>query len=184
MQNNPLTAAGSRELKHPRPIAPKVRAAVKLMVYGRLDDPDCKPLSFIEAARLSGVRPDVMRRYLDRPDVRALLSRERKAFRAAICAGNEGALADVRDRSANAMARVAAVRVLEALDDADGPLGAHGSTAPGVTIVIADARADAPPVTVDGRSISAPYVTLPREPEAMPPDLDPVFRAPGKEPHR
>ena len=184
MQNNPLTAAGSRELKHPRPIAPKVRAAVKLMVFGRLDDPDCKPLSFIEAAKIAGVAPDVMRRYLDRPDVRALLSRERKAFRAAICAGNEGALADVRDRSANAMARVAAVRALEALDDADGPLGASGgATGPGVTIIIGSASADAPPVTIDGRSISAPYVTLPREPEAMPPDLDPVFRAPGG-PHR
>ncbi len=35
--------------------------------------------------------------------------------------------------------------------------------------LIAVARADAPPVTIDGRTISAPYVTLPREPEVRRP---------------
>ena len=67
-----------------RPIPQTVRETIRLMVYGRDDDLDCQPLSFIEAAKLAGVAPDVFRRYLDRGDVRALLLSERRAFRAAI----------------------------------------------------------------------------------------------------
>jgi hypothetical protein len=63
-----------------------------------------------------GIKPDVMRRYLDRPDVRALLLAERRAFRAAICGGNEGALLRVRETAQNGMAVVAAVRALEELE--------------------------------------------------------------------
>jgi len=178
MRNNPLTAAGSRELKRPHPIAPKVREAVRLMVYGRLDDSDSKPLSFIEAARIAGVAPDHMRRYLDRPDVRALLFRERRAFRAAICAGNEGALADVRDKCANAMARVQAVRALQELNEADGPPDARSAAGPGITINIVNAKPrEAPPDTIDARpsrTIAAPCVTLP-EP-APSPDMNPIFK--------
>src|SRR5690348_11586368 len=117
--NPPLTASGPRELKRPRPIPRNVRDAIALMVFGRLDDPDCRPLDFIEAAKTAGIKPDVMRRYLDRGEVRALLHAERRAFRDAICAGNEGALARVRDTAANSMARVAAVRALEQLDADD-----------------------------------------------------------------
>jgi hypothetical protein len=45
--------------------------------------------------------------------LRALLHAERRAFRAAICAGNELSLARVRDRSENGMAVIGAVRTLE-----------------------------------------------------------------------
>jgi hypothetical protein len=113
----PLMSSGSRELTRSRPIPAKVREAISLMVYGRLEDPDCRALTFIEAARETGIKPDVMRRYLDRPDVRALLLRERRAFRAAICGGNEAALQKVRDTAANGMAVVGAVRALEELDN-------------------------------------------------------------------
>jgi hypothetical protein len=61
----------------------------------------CRAFTFIEAAHETGIKPDVMRRYLDRPEVRALLLAERRAFRAAICGGNEGALSAL-DRSASA----------------------------------------------------------------------------------
>ena len=50
--NPPLTASGSRDLKRPRPIPRTVRDAIVLMVYGKLDDADCKPLDFVEAAKL------------------------------------------------------------------------------------------------------------------------------------
>ncbi|MGD0563489.1 MAG: hypothetical protein ABSA66_10385 [Roseiarcus sp.] len=177
MQNNPLTAAGSRELKRPRPISPKVREAVRLMVYGQLDDPDCKPLSFIEAAKIAGVAPDVMRRYLDRPDVRALLLRERRAFRAALCAGNEGALARVRDKSENGMAIVASVRALEQLEGESTERGGPGSTTPGITImVLGNARQEAPPMTIEARSLGVPYVTLPEPAPEPPPDMNPIFK--------
>src|SRR5689334_15710687 len=105
--NPPLRASGSRELKRPRPIPKAVRDAITLMVYGKIDDPDCAPVDFITAAKLSGIKPDVMRRWLDRAEVRALLRSERRAFREAICAGNEAALQRVRDKSANGMVTVA-----------------------------------------------------------------------------
>jgi hypothetical protein len=120
------------------------------MVCGKLDDPDCAPLSFIEAANLAGVKPDVMRRYLDRADVRALLRAERRVFRDAICAGNEGALRRVRDTSPNGMATVAAVRALEQIDDADPPNRSQAT--PGVTIIIHPASESEPmPPTIDIR---------------------------------
>jgi hypothetical protein len=83
------------------------------MVCGHPGAPDCRAFTFIEAARETGIKPDVMRRYLDRPDVRAPLLSERRALRAAICGGNEGALLRVRETAQNGMAVVAAVRALE-----------------------------------------------------------------------
>ena len=102
----PLTSFGPRDLveKKPRPVPKAVKDAVTLMVYGKPDDPDGRPVDFIEAGRACGIKPDIMRRWLDRPAVRALLHAERRAFRAAICAGNELSLARVRDRSENGMA--------------------------------------------------------------------------------
>jgi hypothetical protein len=178
MQNHPLAAAGSRELKRPRPIAPKVREAVQLMVYGRLDDPDCKPLSFIEAAKIADIAPDMMRRYLDRADVRSLLLRERRAFRAGICAGNEGALARVRDKSENGMAIVASVRALEQLEGESAERGAPGATGPGLTIqIISAAPQPAAPVTIEARpTIHAPYVTLPEPEPEREPRREPIFK--------
>jgi hypothetical protein len=110
MPNLPVTAS-SRELQRPRPIPRRVRDVITLMVYGRIDDESCAPVDFVEASKLAGIKPDVMRRWLDRAEVRALLLKERKAFRAAICAGNEQALQRVRDKSLNGMATVAAMLI-------------------------------------------------------------------------
>jgi hypothetical protein len=76
----PIRSSATRELKRPQPMPAKLREAVCLMVYGHPDDIDCRALSFIEAAQETRIKPDVMRRYLDRPDVRALLLSERRAF--------------------------------------------------------------------------------------------------------
>jgi hypothetical protein len=166
MHDNPLTAAGSREpATRPQPIPAKVRAAIKLMVYGRMDDPDCTPLDFIVAARESGIRPDQMRRYLDRPQIRSLLLAERRAFRTAICASNEATLLDVRNNAANSMARIAAVRALEQLEETD--TGAKTTSAPGITIKIIQGPASPPP-TVD--------VTPPMDQRPVEQPNDPVFR--------
>jgi hypothetical protein len=132
----PIMSSGSRQPeKRPQPIPRKLRDAISLMVYGRPDDPDCAPLAFIDAAKASGIAPDVMRKYLDRPNVRALLRSQRRAFREAICAGNEGALKRVRDTSQNGMCTVAAVRALEALDGEDA-VRSPDAPRPGVTIVV------------------------------------------------
>jgi hypothetical protein len=145
--NPPLTASGSRELKRPRPIPRRVRDVITLMVYGRADDEDCKSIDFIEAAKLVGLHPDQMRRWLDRADVLALLRRERKACRAAINAGNPRALQRVRDKSKNDMAVVASVRQLEMSDQAD--LHGPAVTSPHMTIVIQQAPASPNPKIID-----------------------------------
>jgi hypothetical protein len=121
-------------MKRPRPIPPKLREAIGLMVYGHPDDPDCRAFTFIEAAHETGIKPDVMRRYLDRPDVRALLLSERRAFRAAICGGNEGALLRVRETAHNGMAVVAAVRALEELETPRHGQGVSVTVNSGVTV--------------------------------------------------
>jgi hypothetical protein len=142
---------------------PKLREAIGLMVYGHPDDSDCRALTFIEAAHETGIKPDVMRRYLDRPDVRALLLSERRAFRAAICGGNEGALLRVRETAHNGMAVVAAVRALEELETPR-----HG---PGVSVTVNNATAVGfkPGYVVRLRNYDKPAPALP-EHDAPPAD--------------
>lgn len=155
----PLTASGSREMKRPRSIPKAVREALRLMVYGREDDPDCKPLDFIEAAKLASVKPDVMRRYLDRGDVRALLRAERRVFREAICAGNERSLRHMRDTAANGMVRLGAIRVLEQIDAVETARPA-GMPSPGICIRIITPGAAADPP----KDITPAAVTIEHEP--------------------
>ena len=50
----PLTSSAGREMKRPRPIPPKLREAIGLMVYGHPEDPDCRAFTFIEAAHEMG----------------------------------------------------------------------------------------------------------------------------------
>jgi hypothetical protein len=134
----PLTAAGSREPRQrQRPLPPKIRAVCDLMVFGRQDDENCAPLSFIDAAKECGVAPDIMRRWLDRGQARKYLLGQRRLFRAAICSGNELALLDIRQNAANSMARIAAVRTLEQLEaEADAPNRNPDREMPGITIRI------------------------------------------------
>jgi hypothetical protein len=137
-QNSPLTSAGNLSLdRRPRPVPKKVKDAITLMVRGNPDDPDGAPLTFIEAAKIAGVQPDQMRRWLDKPEVRKFLRAERQAWRAAICAGNESALKRVRDESANAMASVRAIQTLENIDEADRHHEAVRQRAPGFVILVA-----------------------------------------------
>jgi hypothetical protein len=143
--------------KRPRPVPKAIRDVLVLMVRGRPDDPDGRPVDFIEAARQCGVAPDTMRRWLDRSEVRKLLLAERRVFRDAVCAGNEGALKRVRDKSENGMAVIGAVRTLENLaeDAAHGARGGPGTT-PGLIIQIVQA-APAPrePITIDAAPMPA-----------------------------
>lgn len=172
--NAPLTAAGPRDphKQRPRSIPRKVREACDLMVYGRPDDEDCKPLDFIEAGKACGVAPDIMRRWLDRSQVRAYLLASRRTFREAICAGNEGALQRIRDKSPNGMAVIASVRALENLDDETAARALDPKAQPGVTILV---------VTVVQQGVPAPPAidVTPRRPvpiaSALPPSREPVF---------
>jgi hypothetical protein len=145
--NPPLTAAGPRDpQQRPRPIPRNVRDAIRLMIWGKPGDDDCAPLDFVEAAKHAGIRPYMLRKYFDRANVRALLRSERRAFREILCCGNEDALRRVRDKSANSMAQVAAVRALEQLSDGDDDRLRGPSQSPGITIRIVQQNAVAPPM--------------------------------------
>ena len=182
----PLTSSGSRALKRPRPVPKPVRDAIRLMVYGKPDDPDGRPLAFIEAGRETGVKPDVMRRYLDRPAVIALLRRERRAYREALCGGNEGALRRVRDTAENSMAVVAAVRQLETMSADDAGRASGESSPQHFQINLISRVEQPPPVTIEGRATPAdrfiakpgvrvPYATGRLEAKSDPP-ANPIFK--------
>ena len=170
-----IAAAGPRDpVKRPRPIPKAVRAAILLMVYGKPDDPDCGPVDFVAAAKLVDLKPFVLRRYFDRGAVRALLLSERRAFRAMICSGNEAALKDIRDKSANFTARIGAIRTLEELADSDASHSRNSPT-PGVTINILPAPPSrelvdvgsfrpVPPVVVDAQRAPVTIDAQPVEP--------------------
>src|SRR6476620_2529597 len=93
----PVTSSGSRSPeKRPRPLPKHVKQMIELMVRGKADDPDQRPLDFIEAGRIAGIAPDRARRWLDRAETRAFLRAERRAYRDALCAANEAHLARIR----------------------------------------------------------------------------------------
>jgi hypothetical protein len=149
--NYPLASAGPREpTVRPRPIPKVVREACLLMIYGDPDDEDGTPIDFIGAAKQVGMRPDTLRKYLTRPQVIGFLRSERRAFREAVCAGNELALQRVRDGDShsNPMARVQAVRALEQLgDEALGGVGT-GRDHAGITIRILSPTPQPPTIDV------------------------------------
>jgi hypothetical protein len=137
MHDSPLAAAPSRSLEpRPKPIPAGVRAACLMMIY--------EPTDFIAAAKANGLKPETLRRWLHRPEVIGLLRKERAAFRAAICAGNERVLADIRDTSENAMARVHSIKALEGLD-AEAVARQPGQVTPGITIRVVHQQAAPPP---------------------------------------
>jgi hypothetical protein len=152
-------ASGPREPRKPRPLPKRVRAMISLMVCGDPSKDDARPLDFTAAGRKVGMRPDTARRWLDRGDFRSALRAERRAFRDSLCAGNEAALARVRDRSRNHMAVVRSVIALEQLDDVESARAGSVPRSPGLVIHIHQA----PSVTPQVRTIEhdAP-VPLPR----------------------
>lgn len=90
----------------------------------------------VVAAQASGLKPDTMRRWLHRPELVGFLRRERAAFRQALCAGNERALAQIRDEFDNAMAKVNSIKCLEDMNEESSLRRASDVQSPGVTIVI------------------------------------------------
>jgi hypothetical protein len=158
--NPPLMASGSRDPQRQRPLPAKVKAMVTFMVRGSPTDENAAPLDFIAAGRLAGLSPDVARRWLDRTAFRVALRAERRAFREAICAGNEKALARIRDAGGNAMASVRAVQTLEAIDEEAVRSDRGVSRAPGMVIQIVTAPPGPTPVTIDHKA-HVPRTVLP-----------------------
>jgi hypothetical protein len=122
------------------------------MVYDGLD--------FVTAGKANGIKPDHARRWMHRPEVIGLLRKERAALRAALCAANERVLADIRDTSENAMARVHSIKTLENLDE-DAAARQPGQVSPGITIRIINQTAVAPPL-VDVTPAPVEVIPVPR----------------------
>jgi hypothetical protein len=172
--NIPVAASGSRSPeKSPRPVPRRIRDVITRMVRGDPQDPDAAPMDFITAARACGVRPDIMRKWLDRPEVRRVLLAERRVFRDILNAANEAALARVRDTSKNGMSVVASVRALTDLAEADQVRSSHGPgavTQPGMLIIIERGPAmPAPAPTIDITPASEPEPEPAPRPARLPP---------------
>ena len=161
--------ASDREPKRVQPIPRAVRAAVLAMIYGdpAAGDDDVAPLSFVQAAKIAQIQPYVLRRWLDKPAIIQLIRSERAIFRRALCAGNELALANIRDRGQNDAARVRSVLALEAIDGAAAIQSRGMHERPGITINIV--HRDPLPAPVTTKTIEA----QPIEPELNQPE--PVF---------
>jgi len=144
----PIAASGRYDQRRPRPIPVAVKDAIALMVVGRADDVDARPLDVVEAAKAVGMTCFVLRRHLDKPHVRAALLAERRRFLAEIVASNPAALKRVRDESRNGMVTVAAARQLEEMNAAECSSRGSPDLQPGVTIRIISPPAAPPMVDV------------------------------------
>jgi hypothetical protein len=140
----PFAASGPREpTQRPRQIPPAVRGAVLKMIYDGCD--------LVVAAQASGLRPDTMRRWLHRPELVGFLRKERAAFRQALCAGNERALAQIRDESDNAMAKVNSIKCLEDMNEESSLRRSSDMPSPGVTIRILNMSSSPAPIDITPR---------------------------------
>ncbi len=185
-ENPPLLASGSRDPKKPRPLPAKVKAMIGFMVRGDPADTEAKPLDFIAAGGLAGIAPDVARRWLDRTNFRTALKAERRAFRDALCAGNELALARIRGGD-NAMAAVRSIQLLEQLDEVESARSGSVPRTPGLIIqIISGPYASSPTVTAtpapltidhDNQALSAaPAYTARQQLEPERPDEQVAYR--------
>jgi hypothetical protein len=130
----PPRAVVDRERRKTLP--PAVKDAIRLMIWGNPEDPDAGPLEFDAAAKVAKIKPYLLRRKLDTPAARAFIRAERALFRSVICMRNEHVLAEVRDRSPNSMARVAAVKTLENLEEEHHGTSRGIPTMPGLCVII------------------------------------------------
>lgn len=169
----PLLTAGSRGSRRPRRIPPKVRLACQYLVEGAPggDGEVPQSLGYCEAARLANVRPDTMRRWMHEPVVSSFIKARRAAFVQTLCASNPLALVNIRDRSANDMAKVRAAIALEDLYNIAEGVRPQSDDLPRFTVQIVN-RIAPPAPTIDGRTTIPANPPIEPEPEPLP---GPVF---------
>jgi hypothetical protein len=135
-------------------IAAKDRSG-KLTVSGKLkvalDAMLFDAASRSDAAKTAGMTDHSLRAALRKAHVSAYYNRGLQVLRQSERARNISALAEVRDQTGNAMARVAAVKALEQLSDEADRTPAGPVTVPGLTILIVNAPAPRlpAPFTID-----------------------------------
>jgi hypothetical protein len=137
----------SRALK----VTGKLKTALDLMVFGPTDgEQPGIALSLADACRATNLHYATMRKALDKPHVRQYLNAQKQVFRASVSAANISRLAEIRDTSGNAMAKLGAIKVLEGISD-DPAAAAGVSRAAGVVIIIGSQA----PAGTDARVINA-----------------------------
>lgn len=166
----PTAASGDRTPKRAY-LAPGVKEAVKALVWGAagIEGEGRNPATLAEAAAAGGMKPDTLRRYLHRPDVRNLIADERSSFLQWATSANAQVLAAIRDNGANEAARVKAVVHLEEM----AGLRERGGVAvnvtnqiaiavrPGWVLDLSDDR-DPPERTIEDRASEVDHLPTPR----------------------
>ena len=153
----PIATAGERQPKRAPSLKPGVKAAVKALVWGLEGDDGRRPATLEEAAAAGSMKPDTLRRWLHRPDVRSEIASEKKALLAWATSANPHALMSIRDNGANDAARVRAAMALEELENPRQPAGVNVSVGIQNTINQANIAAGdyiirLPPKTIEGKA--------------------------------
>lgn len=127
--NVPAVAAAKLPARKPKPlqVTPKVAKALSRMV--ELGE------TYQDAAAAVGLHIRAMRKALDKPHVLSELRKRKQVFREAVSAQNIHRLAELRDASGNAMAKLGAIKVLEQIGD-DPQHQAARQSMPGFNLVI------------------------------------------------
>ena len=148
--------------RRPRGLTKAIRATIDAIVHDRS--------TRAVACEKAGISERALYLALQKPEVAAHWKREIEVLREAERPHNIFALVDVRDgkEHKNPMARVAAAKALEGIDDATRPGLGDPRSSPGITIRIINPPASQPPM-VDITPHRAP---IEHEPAA------PVFRKP------
>ena len=144
----PLTAAGPRDARKKE----RARAAARAPVdpaYGvwQAVRSGQHAARFYRGCVHVGMKPDVARRWLDRPQV-PLVAVLGKASEGQCVPATQGALKRVRDTSENGMTVCAAVRSLEQLNEAEDVRSSGRQQLPGLTIIIQNTPLRAEPLDV------------------------------------
>jgi hypothetical protein len=113
------------------PIVPlKVREAIEILLEQTVQD-------FPAAAKAVGLSTYQLRRELKKPHVLRYQRAEKQAKLEEVCLNNPKALAEIRDKGENAMAKVAAVRQSEAMRQAAAEESAGPrQSLPGLVVII------------------------------------------------
>jgi hypothetical protein len=198
----PATIGAKALAKRPAPLPPEIKKLVRLLVRG--NEETGERLDFFAAARAAGVQAHRARWWNDRStEFQQAIRAEHKAFIRDLASSNGLVLKDLRDRSANGMVRLGAIKQIQELNAetaAHAPASAAAADRFVINIVSNSDRPSA--VTIEHplmpqqahpwptRPVSVPvpdadYVPVPSVPvPELPPDpeeLNPIFkfRRPG-----
>jgi hypothetical protein len=134
-------AIAARNRSRPGQVSGKLRLAIEAMIWQAARRAD--------AAKAAGMTDHSLRAALKKPHVKAALMRELQVLRESERPRNVFALVDVRDNSPNAMARVAAAKALEQIDNEAASARPESAVGPGLIFII-EPRSPAPePLTID-----------------------------------